>query len=226
MRQFLIYLTYLGLVLSPILANAEVFEVCSDCQYKSIKDAIRAASPHDTIQVQQGTYFENTIKIEQPLVLIGVDRPVIDGRFKEAIIEITADSVTLKGFVIQNVGVSYTKDFAAVHLYRSKYFTLTDNILKDVFFGMLIEKSHYGIIHNNVISSNAKEEFSSGNGIHMWHSSNVNIANNHLSHLRDGIYLEFVSESQIVNNISTENLRYGLHFMFSNQYVVPLFIRH
>ncbi len=216
MRQFLILIVFLGLILSSILSNAEVIEVCSDCQYKSIKDAIRAASPHDTLLVQQGTYFENTIKIEKPLVLIGVDKPVIDGRFKEAIIEITADSVTLKGFVIQNVGVSYTKDFAAVHLYRSDYFTLEDNVLKNVFFGFLIEKSHYGIIHNNVVSSNAKDEFSSGNGIHMWHSSNVRITDNHLSHLRDGIYLEFVSESQVVNNISIDNLRYGLHFMFSN----------
>ena len=216
MRQILLSIVLLSLILNPVLSNAEIIKVCSDCQFTSIKDAIQAASPHDTLLVQRGIYFENTIRIEKPLVLIGIDKPVIDGRFIEAIIEINADSVTLKGFVIQNVGVSYTKDFAAVHLYRSDYFTLEDNILKNVFFGMLIEKSHYGIIHNNVISSNAKEEFSSGNGIHMWHCSNVYVANNHLSHLRDGIYLEFVSESQIVNNISIENLRYGLHFMFSD----------
>lgn len=217
MRQIVIVLGIIvGYLIVPSVSKSEVIEVCSDCQYKSIKEAIQIAAPHDTIQVQHGTYFENTIKIDKPLVLIGVDRPVIDGRFIEAIIEITADSVTLKGFVIQNVGVSYTKDFAAVHLYRSDYFTLEDNILKNVFFGMLIEKSHYGIIHNNVISSDAKDEFSSGNGVHLWHCSNVLITNNHLSHLRDGIYLEFVDESQISENISTENLRYGLHFMFSN----------
>jgi nitrous oxidase accessory protein len=216
MRQILLSIAFLSLILSPVLSNAEIIKVCSDCQFTSIKDAIQAASPHDTLLVQRGTYFENTIKIEKPLVLIGFDKPVIDGRFIEAIIEINADSVTLKGFVIQNVGVSYTKDFAAVHLYRSDYFTLEDNVLKDVFFGMLIEKSHYGSIHNNVISSQAKDEFSSGNGIHMWHCSNVSITNNHLSNLRDGIYLEFVSESQVIDNVSMDNLRYGLHFMFSN----------
>ena len=216
MRIFLNCILFLALIFSSALLNAQVIKVCSDCQFRSIKEAIQMASPHDTILVQRGTYFENNIEIKKPLTLIGVDKPLIDGRFKEAIIEITADSVTLNGFIIQNVGVSYTKDFAAVHLYRSKYFTLENNELRNVFFGMLIEKSHYGTISNNIISSNAKEEFSSGNGIHMWHSSNVTIANNHLSHLRDGIYLEFVSESQIINNISTENLRYGLHFMFSN----------
>jgi nitrous oxidase accessory protein len=34
--------------------------------------------------------------------------------------------------------------------------------------------------------------------------------------VRDGIYLEFSDSIQIVKNISTNNVRYGLHFMFSN----------
>lgn len=33
---------------------------------------------------------------------------------------------------------------------------------------------------------------------------------------RDGIYFEFVTESLIQKNISNNNIRYGLHFMFSN----------
>jgi len=33
---------------------------------------------------------------------------------------------------------------------------------------------------------------------------------------RDGIYFEFVSNSVIEKNYSTKNIRYGLHFMFSN----------
>ena len=44
----------------------------------------------------------------------------------------------------------------------------------------------------------------------------MNISDNHLTKLRDGIYFEFVSNCKIENNLSEENLRYGLHFMFSN----------
>ena len=207
---------FLGLLLSPIFSMAEVIEVCSNCQYKSIKEAIFVASPHDTISIQEGTYFESEIEINKPLAIIGVNKPVIDAQFNNGIINVTADSVILKGLVIQNVEVSYTKDYAAIHLFRSKHFIIEDNVLKNVFFGMLIEKSHNGIIQNNEVSSNAKDEFSSGNGIHLWHCSNVRVSNNHLSHLRDGIYLEFVDDSQVINNTSIDNLRYGLHFMFSN----------
>ena len=34
--------------------------------------------------------------------------------------------------------------------------------------------------------------------------------------MRDGIYLEFIDKSHVSNNTSKNNVRYGLHFMFSN----------
>jgi len=217
MRRVVIVLGILVWVfITPIILKATVIEVCTNCNYKNIAEAVRNASPHDTILVSSGIYFENTIKINKPLVLIGLNKPVIDGQFKEGVLEITSDSVTINGFIIQNVGTSYTHDYAAIHLFKSNYFTIINNTLKDVFFGILVEKSHYGSIRENVVSSNAVNEVSSGNGIHLWHCSNIIITNNHLSHLRDGIYFEFVSESLITNNISTNNIRYGLHFMFSN----------
>jgi nitrous oxidase accessory protein len=216
MRHFLILL---GVIIGTSVTNfsmAEVIDVCASCQIITISQAVTNAAAHDTIRVQSGTYFESMLEIDKPLVLLGIDKPVIDGQFKAGILEIKADSVTLSGFIIQNVGLSYTKDYAAVHLYRSDYFVLENNELSNVFFGMLIEKSHYGIVRNNVITSNAETEFSSGNGIHLWHCSNVSISGNRVSNLRDGIYLEFVTESQIQNNYSKDNLRYGLHFMFSD----------
>ena len=42
------------------------------------------------------------------------------------------------------------------------------------------------------------------------------IENNHLTGHRDGIYFEFVTESKIFNNVSTKQIRYGMHFMFSH----------
>ncbi len=42
------------------------------------------------------------------------------------------------------------------------------------------------------------------------------LINNRISGHRDGIYFEFVTNSIIWRNISSHNLRYGLHFMFSH----------
>ncbi|MCB0374389.1 MAG: nitrous oxide reductase family maturation protein NosD, partial [Sinomicrobium sp.] len=102
------------------------------------------------------------------------------------------------------------------YISKSRHFTVENLILNNVFFGILVEKSHYGTIRNNRISGEALEEASSGNGIHLWHCSDITIKNNALSGMRDGIYFEFVSHSKVLHNNSHHNIRYGLHFMFSN----------
>ncbi len=191
-------------------------EVCSSCSIKTIKKAIEIATEHDTISIGNGVFNEHDILINKPLTIIGNRNTIIDGNKKGYIFKIVSDSVTIKGITIKNVGKSYTKDFAAIYISRSKYFKIEDVRLKTVFFGILVEKSHFGIIKNNHISSEAKEEAGSGNGIHMWHTSNVFVDNNKVHNLRDGIYFEFVTHSKVTNNVSYNNLRYGLHFMFSN----------
>jgi nitrous oxidase accessory protein len=44
----------------------------------------------------------------------------------------------------------------------------------------------------------------------------VTVERNIVQKVRDGIYLEFSDNILINENVSTNNLRYGLHFMFSN----------
>jgi nitrous oxidase accessory protein len=201
---------------SFLTVDASIITVCKSCEVSSIKGGIAIAQPHDTVLIKSGEYFERAIIIDKPLTLIGEDLPIIDAEFEEGIFEIRSDSVILDGLQIQKVGVSYTKDFAAILINRSENFEIRNCVLKDVFFGILIEKSHYGKIYDNNISSQAVEQYNSGNGVHGWHCTNLEIMNNELSNLRDGIYLEFVNESKIYGNFSHDNLRYGLHFMFSN----------
>ncbi|MDD3723056.1 MAG: nitrous oxide reductase family maturation protein NosD, partial [Lutibacter sp.] len=111
---------------------------------------------------------------------------------------------------------SYTIDYAAIRVVKVSDLLIEDCILENVFFGVLVEKSKRGIIRNNKISSIRKGEASSGNGIHIWSGDKIEIYNNELFGLRDGIYFEFVNNSTIYKNYSHDNIRYGLHFMFSN----------
>jgi len=196
---------------------AQQIEVCSTCKITTIAKAIQIAKAHDTILVKKGIYKEHDIQIKKPITILGENEATIDGQKKGYIFKINSDDVTLDNLALINVGQSYTKDFAAIYISRSKKFKLTSLRLKDVFFGILIEKSKNGIVKNNHISSHAIEEAGSGNGIHMWHSSNILVENNEVHNLRDGIYFEFVKNSRVENNLSYDNLRYGLHFMFSNK---------
>ncbi|HEX7938844.1 MAG TPA: nitrous oxide reductase family maturation protein NosD, partial [Gemmatimonadaceae bacterium] len=71
-------------------------------------------------------------------------------------------------------------------------------------------------VTGNVIHGTGLPETSNGNGIHLWTSRGITIANNHVSGQRDGIYFEFVHDTRIADNVSQRNIRYGLHFMYSD----------
>ena len=195
---------------------SNVIDVCSSCNYNSIKAAVEAANPGDTIYVKKGTYKEYNIGITKPLSIIGKGNPVIDGENKGEIITIQANDVTIDGLTIVNVGTSYTTDFAAVRVVKSENFLLQNLKLQRLFFGIYLEKAKNGKVLNNVVLGDAVEEFSSGNGIQLWYCQNVEVKGNRIEGVRDGIYLEFSDEITISDNISSDNLRYGLHFMFSN----------
>lgn len=195
---------------------AGTLEVCAKCKIKTIKEGVKNARPYDTVLVDKGTYREYNIRIDKPLVLKGINYPVIDGELKGEIITITSDDVTIDGLFIINVGTSYTVDYAAVRVIKSENFLIQNLVLEKLFFGIYLEKAKNGRVYHNNIIGNAEEEYNSGNGIQLWYSHNIEIDQNIITHVRDGIYLEFSDNCTITNNRSSENLRYGLHFMFSN----------
>jgi nitrous oxidase accessory protein len=207
---------FIFLLLCCTLLHAKQIEVCKSCTISTIKQAVEIAEDGDEIFIKKGVYKENDIEINKSLTISGEEGTVIDGTNKGSILHITANNFVLRNLKIINVVVSYTKDYAAIKVVRCKNFTIENIVLDEVFFGILIEKSHNGKILNNKISSIAKDEANSGNGIHIWHSSNMEVVGNEVYGMRDGIYFEFVSESKIHNNLSHNNIRYGLHFMFSN----------
>ncbi|WPP48006.1 nitrous oxide reductase family maturation protein NosD [Catalinimonas niigatensis] len=197
-------------------AYAKTIYVGADQQHKSVSNAIQMANAGDTIVVEKGIYKEGNIIIDKPLVLLGQDFPVLDGENQNEILTITADSVTVSGFKIQNVGISYLKDQAGIKLSGSRGSTIRGNQLMNTFFGVMLEESVHCTVNNNEIIGNAENEASSGNAIHLWYCDSITIKNNIVKNHRDGIYLEFVNYSSIEENVSEGNLRYGLHFMFSN----------
>ncbi len=191
-------------------------EVCPDCAVRTIKKGIEMAGSGDTVMIRKGTYQEYNIAIDKPLTLMGEPGAVIDGQDKGEILRILADSVTVDGIEIRNVGTSYTTDWAAIRVVKSKYYRIQHVTLKNLFFGIYLERSDNGKVLNNTIIGDAQDEYNSGNGIQLWYSKHVEVRGNHVQGVRDGIYLEFADEVVIADNVSTKNLRYGLHFMFSN----------
>jgi nitrous oxidase accessory protein len=183
---------------------------------RTLAAAIAAAPRHSTIVVRSGVYREPTIVVDKPLLIVGEGWPVLDGENLRQIMTVTADSVTLRGLHFEHVGTSFTKDWAAVRFQSVLGCIVEKNRFDDAFFGIYLAKVNDCTIRGNVLRSGRGTEMSSGNGIHLWASNRITISDNHISGHRDGIYFEFVRNSTISGNVSELNLRYGLHFMYSD----------
>ena len=169
------------------------------------------------VVVQPGVYREPTIVLDRPIELVGLPGAVLDGEGEREILVIAADSVTVRGFEFRNVGTSYIEDRAAIRVDGARACVIEDNRFDNAFFAIYLARSSDCRVAGNVIRGRARSEASSGNGIHLWNSRRVRIEGNRIEGHRDGIYLEFVEDSEILDNTSTGNLRYGLHFMFSDR---------
>jgi nitrous oxidase accessory protein len=183
---------------------------------KTIKSAIESCEAGDTVKVASGFYQEGNIVINKPIILLGEKMPVLDGNRKYEVLTIKANHVTVKGFKVQHSGYGSLEDPGGIKVYQAHHVTITENYLYDNFFGIYLQYCNNVIVRNNRIEAFGKDEHQIGNGIHCWKSDSLQISGNKISGNRDGIYFEFVTHSVIWRNVSFNNIRYGLHFMFSN----------
>ena len=211
-------LSILFIFISTCFATANTITICkAGCDYNSIQTAVDSSKNGDKLFIKAGIYKESDIIIyKKSLHISGEKGTIIDTQNKGYGFSVEATDIIIKDLTIKNIKVSYTKEFAGILLFKSYDFVIENITVENAFFGFLIQKSKDGIIKNNIISGEGKAEADSGNAIHLWHCENVKIIDNDVRRMRDGIYLEFGNSSYIANNYSTENMRYGLHFMFSN----------
>jgi nitrous oxidase accessory protein len=166
----------------------------------TILEAINIANDFDIIIIKKGEYAEGNIIVDKKVKIIGENFPVIDGMGDGEIFTVTSNDVHISGLLIKNSGIS----------------SITNNKFIKNFFAVYLAKSANCIISSNHIEGERKREANSGNGIHLWYCRDITIENNKIFNHRDGIYFEFVRNGKIFNNHSERNLRYGLHFMFSD----------
>lgn len=196
--------------------DAGTVVVCSTCEVTELSKAVEMAHRGDTILIQPGTYSCVNLELTKPIVLLGQEGAVLDGEMQGYILKLLSDSITVAGLKMIHSGRSYTKDFAAIYTFNISHFQITDNEIVDPFFGILMEKSKKGVIRGNKVYGASIRVDYTGNGVHAWHCSNLTIEGNEVYGLRDGVYLEFVDNSKIFKNYTHNNVRYGLHFMFSD----------
>lgn len=211
MIKFLTPLLLIFLQYGALFSKSRTVESSSVRDLQSVFDE---AESGDTLFLK-GLFKVSLLKVSKPLFIIGKDAEFVskDG---DEILVIASDSVLVKNIVFKDVKASFLKDRAAIRLLEVQQVQVDNNQFINTFFGVYVQNSSNCIISNNSFQGKAGDEVHAGNAIHIWKAERIEVINNVAEGHRDGIYFEFVNQSFISGNISKNNMRYGLHFMFSN----------
>lgn len=211
MIKFQTLLLLFCLQFGALFSKSRTVESSSVLDLQSVFDK---AESGDTLFLK-GLFKVSLLKVNKPLFIIGKDAEFVskDG---DEILVIASDSVLVKNIVFKDVEASFLKDRAAIRLLEVQQVQVDNNQFINTFFGVYVQNSSNCIISNNTLQGKAGDEVHAGNAIHIWKAERIEVINNVAEGHRDGIYFEFVNQSFISGNISKNNMRYGLHFMFSN----------
>jgi nitrous oxidase accessory protein len=204
------------LLFCATLAWSRTIPVGKQEAVKTLRAAFDAAQPGDTVLLKKGTYKEGNLQLTKSIILLGEEGAVLDGENKNEILTISGEGIVVKSITFQNSGYSSMNDFASIKVVDASYVLIENNTINKAYFAIHISNASFCAVLNNQISGLTKTEQTSGNGIHLWKCDNMLVRGNTVQGHRDGIYFEFVTHSTIQGNNSFGNIRYGLHFMFSN----------
>lgn len=200
----------------PSRMMAQVDSVVVSPNGKSLSIALESIRAGGRIVIKPGHYHVRNVLIQKPVTIVGEGFPVLDAEGKGEVLLIAADDVTVNGLRLVNTGVSYTQDRAAIRVTNVGTCRIVGNRIENSLYGIYLAKVTDCLVADNVLSATGRTEATSGNGIHLWSSQGITLANNRIRHFRDGIYFEFVHNTKVTRNVSEGNLRYGLHFMYSD----------
>ncbi len=178
--------------------------------YKTIQDAVNAATPGDAVIVAPGTYVENvfvnkllTIRSSDGAASTIVQAAVAN----DNVFSLTGADVRISGFTI--VGLHGSSGVGIDHASRC---VITNNIIYANIRGVYLQSSTDNEVSNNNLTNN-------GYGVYLDYSSNNTISNNvamyergmpNGSALGDGIFMDTSASNTISNNDLSNNHAFGI----------------
>ena len=183
-----------------------------------LQDRIDRAQPGERIVVDGGVH-EGDLIIERPLILSGRNRPLLRGSGRGSVIRVRAGSVVVEGFDIDGRGTGdLGRDTSGVHVAAPRV-TVRDCRIRGTLFGIYLLGADDAIIEGNAIDGiPGRDPGEIGSGIHVWNSQRFRLTANAISRTRDGFYIQSSTNGRVTHNRASD-LRYGLHYMFSDDNV-------
>jgi parallel beta-helix repeat protein len=199
------FLVMLAAAFSPPTVGAEPSVIRVPQDYTTIKQALNASNPGDTIIVSEGTYREGEIWITKPnLTLKANGTVVVDGLREGWVFYVIVDNVDIKGFTVKRSAVGW--QYAGICLDHAHNCTIENNTVISCGDGIFLYASH----NNMVVGSNAS--FNNGHCVSLYNSDYNAIINNTAmnSDEYNGIYLGGSDWNVLIGNTVANNKLSGI----------------
>lgn len=159
-----------------------------------IQEGIDSVTEGGAVYVHNGTYYEH-VTIDKKITIIGQnnDSVIVDGSGSGDIFSISADSVTIKGFTVQNGGSG-----SGISI-LSDYSTVFQNYIKNNGSGIYLA---YPADHNTISDSYVR---GNDHGMHLDNSFNNLVIRNEVSSNSYGVYISNSTGNSIYHNNFTDN---------------------
>jgi parallel beta-helix repeat protein len=194
-------------VLAQLTPKTWIVDDDGPADFRTVQEAINAASSGDTILVRPGTYKENPV-ITKPLSLLGenASQTTILAENTWKTVTVNASKVTISGFTIQGFGgVPFQPNNVVISIDNQNSYgnNITCNIITGDGYGISLRGSHHYVTDNYVTSNGFA-------GIYLNGSSNNVITGNNVTGGKTGITIAYPSSNNILRNntMTGDNLNF------------------
>ena len=183
-----------------------------------LQERVDRAQPGERIVVDGGVH-EGDLLIDRPLILSGRNRPLLRGSGRGSVVRIRAGGVVVEGFDIDGRGTGdLGRDTSGIHVAAPRV-TVRDCRIRGTLFGIYLFGADDAVVEGNAIHGiPGRDPGEIGSGIHVWNSQRFDLTANTISRTRDGFYIQSSTNGRVTHNRASD-LRYGLHYMFSDDNV-------
>ncbi len=208
-----------------------------------LQSMIDAAPAGSVVSVPRAVYV-GTVVVDEPLTLLGVGRPILDGAGEGSVLTITAPDVVVANLDIRGSGDGPVGSPSGVMIEGADRVRVEDVWISGSYIGISVRASAGVVIdgvriegpeegaiegETHAISTGEAEDGAHeqgsaapprtdvqlrGDGIWLWNAVDAVVRDSAIRNVRDGIYLSYGEGALLEGNL-IEHSRYAVHDMFA-----------
>jgi len=189
----------------------------------TLQTAIDTAQPGDTLLLTSGTYtgsiniHQSLILSGDGPNNKNISGSIIDGEGSSHVITVSAPDVVIKGLSIQHSGnVLEDEDSGIFITDKGDRAHIEANHFEHNQIGVYLKGPESVVVSNNVIIGSQFHRVNDrGNGVYLWNTPVSIIKDNVIRYGRDGIFVN-ASRNNIFSGNHMSDLRFAIHYMYAN----------